>query len=108
MLPDSYTWLQLPEQFDEKLKLHALKLTWYLDKRRDGPATGELVVRTANPAQDLRHVSRLVMERLNQQALPAPVHSIRWQSLRAAFTIRWWRLPSCGPARFRVAWCTRI
>ena len=112
-LPDSYTWLQLPEQFDEKLELdalvvhapalmaavapllaqlqawllgrqsglQALKLTWYLDKRRDGPATGELVIRTANPAQDLRHVSRLVMERLNQQALPAPVHSIRLQSL---------------------------
>jgi len=111
VLPDSYTWLQLPEQFDEKLELDALvvhapalmagvqpllaqlqawllgrqsglqvlKLTWYLDKRRDGPATGELVIRTANPAQDLRHVVRLVMERLNQQALPAPVHSIRLQ-----------------------------
>jgi len=113
VLPDSYPWLQLPEQFDEKLELdalvvhspalmagvspllaqlqawllgrqsglHALKLTWYLDKRRDGPATGELVVRTASSAQDLRHVSRLVMERLNQQALLAPVHSIRLQSL---------------------------
>ena len=113
VLPDSYTWLQLPEQFDEKLELdalvehapalmagvqpllaqlqawllgrqsglQALKLTWYLDKRRDGPATGELVIRTANPAQDLRHTSRLVMEHLNQQALPAPVHSIRLQSL---------------------------
>jgi len=113
VLPDNYTWLQLPEQFDEKLELDALvvhapalmagvqpllaqlqawllgrqsglqvlKLTWYLDKRRDGPATGELVIRTANPAQDLRHVVRLVMERLNQQALPAPVHSIRLQSL---------------------------
>ena len=113
MLPDSYPWLQLPEQFDEKLELdalvvhapalmagvspllaqlqawlqgrqsglQALKLTWYLDKRRGGPATGELIVRTANAAQDLRHVLRLVMERLNQQTLPAPVHSIRLQSL---------------------------
>jgi protein ImuB len=113
VLPDSYTWLQLPEQFDEKLELdalvvhapalmagvlpllahlqawllgrqsglQALKLTWYLDKRRDGPTTGELVIRTANSAQDLRHVVRLVTERLNQQALPAPVHSIRLQSL---------------------------
>lgn len=113
VLPDRYPWLQLPEQFDEKLELdalavhapalmasvspllaqlqawllgrqsglQALKLTWYLDKRRGGPSTGELVVRTANTAQDLRHVSRLVMERLNQQALPAPVHSIRLQSL---------------------------
>jgi protein ImuB len=113
VLADSYTWLTLPEQFEEKLELDALvvhapalmagvspllaqlqawllgrqsgllalKLTWYLDKRRDVPATGELVVRTANPAQDLRHTTSLVMERLNQQALPAPVHSLRLQSL---------------------------
>ena len=112
-LADSYTWLQLPEQFDSKRELDALvehapalmaaalpllaqlqawllgrqsgllalKLTWYLDKRRDVAPTGELVVRTANPAQDLRHVQRLIAERLNQQSLPAPVHSIRLQSL---------------------------
>ncbi|HQS33286.1 MAG: hypothetical protein B7X59_10660 [Polaromonas sp. 39-63-203] len=61
--------------------LSALKLIWHLDKRRDVPPTGELEIRTANPAQDLRHVARLVSERLAQQTLPAPVHSLTLQSL---------------------------
>ena len=112
-LPDSYAWLTLPEQFDEKHELDALviqapalmavvapllvqlqawllgrqsglsafKLIWHLDKRRDVPPTGELVIRTAQPAQDLRHVARLVAEHLGQTQLPAPVHSITVQSL---------------------------
>ncbi len=112
-LPDSYAWLTLPEQFDEKHELDALviqssalmagvapllvqlqawllgrqsglsafKLIWHLDKRRDVPPTGELVIRTAQPAQDLRHVARLVAEHLGQTRLPAPVHSITVQSL---------------------------
>ena len=113
VLPDSYPWLQLPEQFDEKLELDALvvhapalmagvsqlllqlqawllgrqsgltalKIIWHFDKRRGGATTGELVVRSANNAQDLRHVARLITERLNQQTLAAPVHSIGLQSL---------------------------
>ena len=112
-LPDSYVWLTLPEQFDEKQELDALviqapalmagvapllvqlqawllgrqsglsafKLIWHLDKRRDVLPTGELVIRTAQPAQDLRHVARLVAEHLGQVHLPAPVHSITLQSL---------------------------
>lgn len=61
--------------------LSALRLTWHLDKRRDVAPTGELEVRTAQPAQDLRHVTRLVAEHLAQQQLPAPVHSLSLQSL---------------------------
>ncbi|MDO9359262.1 MAG: DNA polymerase Y family protein [Polaromonas sp.] len=61
--------------------LSALRLVWHLDKRRDVPPTGELEIRTANPAQDLRHVARLVAEHLAQQKLPAPVHSLSLQSL---------------------------
>jgi protein ImuB len=61
--------------------ISALKLVWHLDKRRDVPPTGELDIRTANPAQDLRHVARLVAEHLAQQQLPAPVHSLTLQSL---------------------------
>jgi len=61
--------------------LSALKITWHLDKRRDVPPTGELEVRTAQPAQDLRHVARLVAEHLAQQKLPAPVHSLTLRSL---------------------------
>ncbi len=61
--------------------LCALRVTWHLDKRRDVPPTGELEIRTANPAQDLRHMARLVSEHLAQQSLPAPVHSVSLQSL---------------------------
>ncbi len=61
--------------------LSALKFIWHLDKRRDVAPTGELEIRTANPAQDLRHVARLVSEHLAQQQLPAPVHSLSLQSL---------------------------
>ncbi|OOG39895.1 DNA polymerase Y family protein [Polaromonas sp. A23] len=59
----------------------ALKLVWHLDRRRDVPPTGEMEVRTAQPAQDLRHVTRLVAEHLAQQKLPAPVHSLSLYSL---------------------------
>ena len=61
--------------------LSALRLTWHLDKRRDVPPTGELEIRTAQPAQDMRHVARLVAEHLAQQKLPAPVHALSLQSL---------------------------
>jgi len=61
--------------------LCALKLVWHLDKRRDVPPTGELTVRTAQPAQDLQHVAKLIAERLNQVSLSAPVHSITLLSL---------------------------
>jgi len=61
--------------------LSALKIIWHLDKRRDVPPTGELEVRTAQPAQDLRHVARLISEHLAQQKLPAPVHGLTLQSL---------------------------
>lgn len=61
--------------------LCALKLVWQLDKRRDVAPSGELVIRTAQPAQDLRHLARLLAEQLAQQRLPAPVHSLRLQSL---------------------------
>ena len=61
--------------------LSALRLTWHLDKRRDVPPTGEIEVRTAQPAQDLRHVARLLAEQLAQHKLPAPVHSLSLRSL---------------------------
>ena len=61
--------------------LCALKLLWHLDKRRDVPPTGELMVRTAQPVQDLKHLARLIAERLNQSSLGAPVHSLSMLSL---------------------------
>ena len=61
--------------------LCALKLVWHLDKRKGVPVTDELEVRTAQPAQNLQHVARLITERLNQVSLQAPVHSITLLSL---------------------------
>jgi protein ImuB len=61
--------------------LSALRLVWHLDKRRDVPLTGEVDIRTAQPAQDLRHMARLVSEHLARQELPAPVHSLTLLSL---------------------------
>lgn len=65
--------------------LCALKLIWHLDKRRDVPPTGELEIRTAQPAQDLRHMARLIAEHLAQQKLLAPVHALTLQSLVTEF-----------------------
>lgn len=67
--------------------LCALKITWHLDKRRDVPPTGELEIRTASPAQDLRHVARLIAEHLAQQVLPAPVHSLTLASLATEWLV---------------------
>ena len=64
--------------------LCALKLVWHLDKRKGGATTGELVVRTAQPVQDLKHLARLIAERLNQSSLSAPVHSLSLLSLETA------------------------
>ena len=61
--------------------LCALKVIWHLDKRRYVLPTGEITVRTAQPAQNLQHVLRLIAERLNQESLNAPVHSITLLSL---------------------------
>ena len=59
----------------------ALRIVWHLDKRRDVSPTGELDIRTAQPAQDLRHVSRLISEHLARQKLPAPVYGLSLLSL---------------------------
>ena len=59
----------------------ALKITWHLDKRRDVLPTSHFEIRTAQPTQNLRHVTRLVAEHLAQQKLAAPAHSISLQSL---------------------------
>ena len=61
--------------------LCALNIIWHLDKRRDVPPTDSLVVRTDQPAQDLRHIKGLIAEHLAQQKLAAPVHSLTLQSL---------------------------
>ena len=64
--------------------LLAFKLVWHLDPRRGQAASGELVVRMAEAAQDLAHAGRLLAEQLAQLRLPAPVHSLSLLSLELA------------------------
>ena len=61
--------------------LLALRLVWHLDPRRNGPATGERVIRMAEAAQNMGHASRLIAEHLAHVRLPAPVHSLSLSSL---------------------------
>lgn len=76
LLPSLQAWL-----VGRQHGLCALQLTWHMDPRRDTPPTGHMVVRTDQPAQDLRHITTLVAEHLAQQTLAAPVHSLTLQSL---------------------------
>ncbi len=69
-----------------------LELLWELDARRSnalhvdahhtGGAQGRLVLRTAQPTQDMQHLARLLGEQLAQVTLPAPVLHLRLRSLQ--------------------------
>jgi len=63
----------------------ALELEWKLDLRRlDGvhlPSHEQLVVRTAQPTQDIAHLRRLVGEHLSRSTLAAPASELRLRSL---------------------------
>jgi protein ImuB len=62
----------------------ALVFVWHMDPRRDGPLSGELVVRTARPTQDMAHVLRLLGEHLARTVLPSPVHTVQVRTLAVA------------------------
>jgi protein ImuB len=68
----------------------ALELEWTLDLRRlNGlrlPSHEQLVVRTAQPTQDIAHLRRLVGEHLSRASLSAPVNHLRLRSLE---TLTW-------------------
>ena len=63
----------------------ALELEWTLDlKRLDGmvlPPHEQLVVRTAQPAQEMAHLRRLVGEQLARASLAAPANHLRLRTL---------------------------
>jgi len=66
----------------------ALELEWTLDLRRlNGkalPANERLQIRTAQPAQDMVHLRRLVSEHLSRATLSAPANHLRLRSLETA------------------------
>lgn len=68
----------------------ALELEWTLDLRRlNGvrlPGHEQLVVRTAQPTQDIGHLRRLVGEHLSRSSLSAPASYLRLRSLE---TLPW-------------------
>ncbi|MES3003917.1 MAG: DNA polymerase Y family protein [Pseudomonadota bacterium] len=68
----------------------ALELEWTLDLRRlNGvklPSHEQLVIRTAQPTQDIAHLRRLVGEHLSRASLSAPVNHLRLRSLE---TVPW-------------------
>ena len=63
----------------------AFEVEWTLDLRRlDGrplPPTEQLVVRTAQPTQDMAHLRRLLTEQLNRATLAGPANHLRLRSL---------------------------
>ena len=68
----------------------ALELEWTLDLRRlNGvrlPGCEQLMVRTAQPTQDISHLRRLVGEHLSRATLSAPANHLR---LRSVETLPW-------------------
>jgi protein ImuB len=68
----------------------ALEMEWTLDLRRlNGvrlPSHERLVVRTAQPTQDIAHLRRLVGEHLSRSTLSAPANHLRLRSLE---TLPW-------------------
>ena len=90
LLAQLRVWLQLRQR-----GVLALELMWELDARRSnaqhidahhsgGPQShgGKLVLRTAQPTQDMQHLQRLMAEQLQRVNLPAPVLHLRLRSLQ--------------------------
>ena len=87
LLAQLRVWLQLRQR-----GVLALELLWELDARRSnaqhidahhsGGPLGKLVLRTAQPTQDMQHLQRLMAEQLQRVNLPAPVLHLRLRSLQ--------------------------
>jgi protein ImuB len=80
LLTQLQVWLQARQR-----GVLALELEWTLDLRRlNGmrlPSHESIVVRTAQPVQDIAHLRRLVGEQLSRSTLSAPANHLRLRSL---------------------------
>jgi protein ImuB len=87
LLTQLQVWLQARQR-----GVLALELLWELDARRSnaqhvdahhsGGAQGRLVLRTAEPTQDMQHLQRLLGEQLARVTLPAPVLHLRLRTVQ--------------------------
>ena len=80
LLAQLQVWLQA-----RQLGVLAFELEWTLDlKRLDGvrlPSHEQLVIRTAQPAQDMGHLRKLASEHLDRASIAAPANHLRLRSL---------------------------
>ena len=80
LLTQLQVWLQ-----SRQLGVLAFEIEWTLDlKRLDGvklPANEQLVIRTAQPTQDMGHLRKLVSEHLDRASISAPANHLRLRSL---------------------------
>ncbi|MDB5946482.1 MAG: hypothetical protein JWQ33_1508 [Ramlibacter sp.] len=80
LLSQLQVWLQIRQR-----GVLAFELEWTLDlKRLDGvklPAQEQLVIRTAQPTQEMAHLRKLVSENLDRAAISAPANHLRLRSL---------------------------
>ena len=79
LLARLHAWLQL-----RQCGVLALRLGWQVDRRRNVPPEGSLLVRTAEPTLDMAHIERLLAENLAQTLLAAPAHTLRLTTLETA------------------------
>ncbi len=79
LLARLHAWLRLRQH-----GLLALRLIWQVDRRRNVPPEGSLLVRTAEPTLDMAHIERLLAEHLAQTRLAAPAHTLRLQTVETA------------------------
>jgi protein ImuB len=80
LLAQLQVWLQA-----RQLGVLAFELEWTLDlKRLDGvklPSHEQLVIRTAQPAQDMAHLRKVAAEHLDRASIAAPANHLRLRSL---------------------------
>ena len=83
LLADLQIWLR-----GRQRGVLAVELQWTLDLRRvdgvDLPPHESLVLRTAEPVQDMAHLKRLLGERLGRTRMAAPASWLRLRSLETA------------------------
>lgn len=79
LLAQLKVWLQLRHR-----GVLSLELRWHMDERRHTDHQGKLLLRTAQPTQDITHLQRLLGEHLAHARLAAPAHTLRLRTVETA------------------------